>query len=144
MSKHKWDDRFMEMARLLSTWSKDPSTKVGAVIVDEERRIVGTGYNGFPRHVKDDPVRYEEKLVKYSMIVHSEANAILNAAKSVRGCTMYSTKFPCSECTKLIIQSGVARVIAPIPSPEGKWADDARFSKAMFSEALVLVRFHEV
>lgn len=135
----KWNDRFMEMAELVAGWSKDPSTKVGALIVDHDRRVVATGYNGFPRGVNDDPGRYETKMVKYKMIVHSEANAILNAVKSVRDCTMYTTKYPCSECAKLIIQSGIARVITPEPSKEGIWAEDSEYSRAMFRESMVFV-----
>ncbi len=68
----KWDGRFMDMAALLATWSKDPSTKVGAIITDTERRVIGSGYNGFPRGVIDDPLRYEEKAVKYRLVVHAE------------------------------------------------------------------------
>ena len=75
----KWDSRFMEMAELVSTWSKDPSTQIGVVIVDPLRRIVSTGYNGFPRGLSDAPERYEERSVKYAHIVHGELNAILSA-----------------------------------------------------------------
>ena len=135
----KWTDRFIEMAALISTWSKDPSTKVGAVVVDSERRIVSLGFNGFPRHVHDDAVRYEDKKVKYSMIVHAEANAIVSASASLLGKAMVATKSPCSECTKLIIQSGITTVIAPAPDREGKWADDHMFSDQMLREAGVTV-----
>jgi len=132
----KWNKRFMELAASIATWSKDPSTKVGAVIVDCNRRVVGTGYNGFPRGVGDDVERYEEKVVKYKLVVHSEANSILNAVKEVRDCTLYTTKFPCTECTKLIIQSGIASVVTPPPSDDGSvWAEDAKFSIRMLREA---------
>lgn len=130
----------MELASHFATWSKDPSTKVGAVIIDHDRRVVGSGYNGFPRGVIDNEDRYIEKMVKYKMVVHAEANSILNAVKSVRDCTLYATKFPCTECTKLIIQSGVCRVIAPTLVEDGSvWAEDAKFSITMLREAYVAV-----
>jgi dCMP deaminase len=130
----------MGVALHISKWSKDPSTKVGAVIVDHDRRIVGTGYNGFPRGVNDDEERYAEKMVKYKMVVHAEANSIMNAVKSVRDCTLYATKFPCTECTKLIIQMGISRVIAPAVKYDGSvWAEDAVFSTQMLKEALVSI-----
>jgi dCMP deaminase len=136
----KWDERFMQLASHFATWSKDPSTKVGAVIVDHDRRLVGTGYNGFPRGVGDEPERYVEKMVKYKLVVHAEANAIMNAVKSVRDCTLYATKYPCSECAKLIIQMGISRIIAPPPaSDDSVWAEDSKFSTRMFREAVVSV-----
>lgn len=138
-----WDDRFIGLANLIASWSKDPSTRVGAVIVDHDRRIVGTGYNGFPRGVKDDPERYADKPVKYKLVVHAEANAIMNAVKSVRDLTMYTTKYPCSDCVKLIIQSGLSLVITPPPGTGEPWATDAEFSAQMMKEALVAVRIKQ-
>lgn len=138
----KWDARFMALAEHIADWSKDPSTKVGAVIVNSMRGIVGLGFNGFPRGVEDHAERYANKPTKYKMIVHSEANAILNANSSVNGCAMYTTKFPCSDCAKLIIQSGICQVFAPPPissSGDGPWVEDAKFSFTMFQEAGVAV-----
>lgn len=132
-----WASRFGVLAQLVSTWSKDPLKKVGAVIVDGRRRIVSVGYNGFPRDVDDDPARYEEKSVKYAMIVHAEANAILNANAPVRGLWLFTTKYPCTECVKLIIQSGVDVIYSPMPSTSGKWADDSVIAKQMLAEACV-------
>jgi dCMP deaminase len=130
----------MRLAEHIAQWSKDPSTKVGSVIVDHDRRLVGTGYNGFPRGVGDEDWRYAEKMVKYKLVVHAEANSIMNAVKSVRDCTLYATKFPCTECAKLIIQMGISRVISPLPADDGSvWSEDARFSMQMFKEALVAV-----
>lgn len=134
-----WRRRFMSLALHVSSWSKDPSTKVGSVITDEFRRVVGLGYNGFPRGVIDAPDRYENKEVKYKMIVHGEANAILNAIASVRHATLYSTKHPCSDCVKLIIQSGIARIVCPAPSEDGIWAEDSRHARQMLREAGVIV-----
>lgn len=137
----KWDGRFFDLALEVAGWSKDPSTKVGSVLVDTSRRIVGTGYNGFPRGVNDDQIRYLEKAVKYRMIVHAEANALLNAVASATDATLYATKFPCTECTKLIIQRGVYRVVAPKPDLDGKWGEDAQFSTQMLREAVVRVDY---
>jgi dCMP deaminase len=141
-----WTQRFMELAAHIATWSKDPSTKVGAVIVDKKRRVIGLGYNGFPRGVSDSKDRYEHRPTKYKLVVHSEANAILNANanRSVEGCTLYTTKFPCTDCTKLIIQSGIAEVVTPV-APEGDraWTEDAEVSKVMMLEAEVTITLLE-
>lgn len=142
-TKLKWDRRFLELARLVATWSKDPSTKVGAVIVNPERVPIGLGYNGFPRGVDDLPARYADRPTKYGLIVHSEANAILNASARVQGCTLYTTKFPCSSCTKLIVQSGIDRVVyPPIDKADPgyqRWAEDAKYSFTMLNEAAILL-----
>ena len=130
----------MKLAEEVATWSKDPSTKVGAIITDHSNRVIGLGYNGFPRGVSDTEDRYADKLVKYGLIVHAEANAILNALTSVKECLLYTTKFPCSECAKLIIQSGIVKVYAPAPATDGKWADDANFSIQMLNESGVEIR----
>lgn len=145
---NKWDERFVGLAQHVAQWSKDPSTKVGAVITDDLRRIVSLGFNGFPRSVVDDPDRYENRMVKYKLIVHAEANALMSAGRLVSGCTLYATKFPCSECAKLIIQSGIWRVVAPArgvvpggpvdPSAE-RWMEDALYAAQMFNEAAVVV-----
>lgn len=131
----KWRNRFVDMAKLVATWSKDPSTKVGAVIFDARRIVVGLGYNGFPRGVLDKPDRYDTKMAKYKLIVHAEANAILNATRSVRECGLLVTKHPCSECAKLIVQAGITDVFCPKPSTDQPWADDAEFAKIILSEA---------
>lgn len=139
----KWHKRFMELSNLISTWSKDPSTQVGSVIVDADRRIVGTGYNGFPRGVLDNPERYEEKSIKYKMVVHAEANAIMNAVKSVRDCMLFATKSPCSECVKLIIQMGIWKVVSPRPAIDGVWAEDSMYAMQMMKEAGVIFTPYE-
>lgn len=116
----KWDIRFMKIAREISTWSKDPSRKVGAVIVNNDRRILATGYNGFPKGIADDEERLNDREKKYPRIVHAEMNALMNAlysGVSVRDATIYVYGLPvCPECTKSIIQSGIKRVvISPDP-----------------------------
>lgn len=134
-----WDERFMTLALHVSTWSKDPKCSVGAIITDSQRRVVGLGYNGFPRGVSDDVARYADKYVKEKLVVHAEANAILNAAR-VSGCAIYTTKFPCSECAKLIAQSDIATIVCP-PRPLGATldAEDANFASVILHEAGVML-----
>lgn len=124
----KWDKRFMRLARDIATWSKDPSSKIGAVIVNDERRILATGYNGFPRGIADSDDRLNDREKKYSMIVHAELNALMNAlyaGVSVKGATLYVYGLPiCSDCTKSVIQSGIARIVITDPRDEDvpeKW-----------------------
>lgn len=110
-----WDQYFMGVALLSQKRSKDPHTQVGATIVNPNKRIIGIGYNGFPRHIDDDtfPWNPSEKLSesKYAYVVHAEANAILNSTSSLEGSTLYVTLFPCNECVKLLIQSGIKEVV---------------------------------
>ena len=111
-----WDEYFMGVALLAAQRSKDPSTQVGACIVDANKKILSTGYNGFPYGCSDDdfPWNRDESLgeTKYQFVVHAELNAILNASeKNLRGSTVYVGLFPCNECAKAIIQSGIKEVI---------------------------------
>lgn len=128
-----WNLRFYSLAKEISTWSKDPSTKVGAIIVNN-KEIVSTGYNGFPAGVFDYSDRYENREVKYALTVHAEANAILHAKCNIKNYSIYSTLFPCATCAGLIIQSGIKYVFAPEPDME-RWAKSFEFSKMMFDEA---------
>ena len=113
----KWDRRFMEMAQMISTWSKDPSSKIGAVVVNDEKRIIATGYNGFPRGIDDSEERLNNRDEKYPRIIHAEMNALMNAlynGVSVKGCTLYVYGLPvCPACTKCVIQAGIKRVVIP-------------------------------
>ena len=131
-----WTQRFLALALHVAEWSKDPSTKVGAVVVDSDRIVLSLGYNGFPRGVIDSTERLSERPVKYAFTVHAEANALLNASRSVRGATLYCTLLPCSECAKLVIQAGIRRVVCPAPA-EGyeRWADSFRMAREMFQES---------
>ena len=110
-----WDEYFMGVAILSSKRSKDPSTQVGACIVNKDKKIVGIGYNGFPNGVDDDkfPWGKDGNYVdtKYPYVVHAEPNAMLNATSSLHNCTIYVTLFPCCECAKLIIQSGIKEIV---------------------------------
>lgn len=109
----KWDYRMIYLADNIAQWSKDPNTRVGAVITDSLHRVVGTGYNGFPRGVADKYERYNDKEEKYSFVVHAELNAILNSTIKLDTdyTTLYTTLSPCRECAKAIIQSGIRRVV---------------------------------
>lgn len=110
-----WDEYFMGLAHLSALRSKDPNTQVGAAIVDENHRVVSVGYNGFPTGVSDDEFPWSREgdvlASKYAFVVHAELNAILNSQRSVRGCTIYVSLFPCNECAKAIIQSGIKKIV---------------------------------
>lgn len=115
MSHLSWDDYFMNTALLSAMRSKDPSTKVGAVVVNEDNRIIGIGYNGFPNGCSDEDFPWEREgdflETKYAYVVHAEENAILNSTTSVKGASIFVSLFPCHECAKKIIQSGIREVV---------------------------------
>ena len=137
-----WDGRFMRLAECISEWSKDPSSKIGAVIVDSNRRIVSTGYNGLPRGVVDSDERLSDRELKYRMVLHAEENAILFAKQDLDGCSLYVTKMPpCSHCAALIAQSGIKRVYAPKSEIPERWTESVGLTKTMFSEAGIELRF---
>jgi dCMP deaminase len=136
MSINKWDKRFLDLALFISGWSKDPSTRCGAVIT-RGNRIISLGFNGFPSGVHDDG-RLEDRETKYKMVLHAEDNALLFAKQDLTGCTIYTQPFPpCSRCAGKIIQSGITKVIAPTESPElwNRWRDDLTLASDMFREA---------
>lgn len=139
---HKWERRFLELAEHISTWSRDPSTKVGAVIVDAERRVLGMGYNGLPRGVLDTVERLTNRELKYPMTIHAEVNAIHNARGDVRGSTIYVHPLPtCARCAGQIIQAGITRVVCRPPVSDGTrpWSDEFNLSLQMYEEAGVSV-----
>ncbi len=140
-----WDEYFMGIALLSSMRSKDPSTQVGACIVDNDRRIRSMGYNGMPRCCEDDIYPWDRGDgldSKYLYVCHAELNAILNCnTGTVRGCTVYTTLFPCNECAKAIIQSGIAEVV--YYSDKYADSDSVRASKRMFDTAGVRYRPYE-
>lgn len=133
-----WDEYFMGVALLSSQRSKDPGTQVGACIVNAENRIVSMGYNGMPRGCDDDTYPWERDGdvldTKYAFVCHAELNAILNASLGdLRGCRVYTTLFPCNECTKAIIQKGISEVI--YLSDKYADTDTVRASKKMLDSA---------
>ena len=140
----KWDRRFLELAKHISKWSKDPSTKVGCVVVGEDREIRSTGFNGFPRGIEDDSDRLEDREQKYPLICHAEENAIMHAARigiSLKGNTAYISWPPCSRCARSLIQAGVNEVVFPagVDVPK-RWRPDFDIAIAMMNEAGIAVR----
>lgn len=131
----KWLKRFMAMAEMVSTWSKDPSTQVGAVIINDNRVILGTGYNGFARGVADYPYRYADRAVKYPMVIHAEINAVLNSNGSVKNGILFTYPFPCcAPCSALMIQAGIQQVVSPKHIPE-RWKESVDIGMKMYKEA---------
>jgi dCMP deaminase len=140
----KWDARFLELAKHISDWSKDPSTKVGCVVVGEDREIRSTGFNGFPRGIEDNIERLEDREQKYPLICHAEENAIMHAARigvSLKGSTAYVTWPPCSRCARSLIQAGIKEVVYSSEEeiPE-RWVEDFNISTNMLREAGLNVR----
>lgn len=132
----KWDFRFLRLAEHISEWSKDPSTKVGAVIADPSNRIVSVGFNGFAARVHDSPSRLEDRDQKLAMTIHGDLNAILFARQSLVGCTMYTWPFaPCSNCASVIVQVGIRRVVAPKLPSNHRWTASVELARLLFNEA---------
>ena len=137
----KWDERFLELAKQIASWSKDPSTQVGCVVVGPDREIRSTGFNGLPRGIEDSEDRLNNREIKYPMICHAEENAIMHAARigiSLKDCTAYVTWPPCTRCARSLIQAGISEVIYPkaIDVPD-RWIEDFDLSLEMFKEAAV-------
>jgi dCMP deaminase len=141
----KWDRFYLGLAEYYATASKDPSTKVGAVIVNNNS-VVGLGYNGFPRGVKDTEERLNDRTWKYPLVAHAELNAIINAGHAARGGTIYvvpTLMLPgaCPECSKAIVQAGIKEIVNwHKDNLEGKWADMMKFSKVILEEGGVTCR----
>lgn len=140
---NKWHNRFLELAKHVSSWSKD-TTQVGAVIVHPDtKKVVGLGYNGFPRHVNDDPTRYADRDTKLKFVCHAELNAILNANGPVAGCDIYvyptmMKPASCPECSKAIVQSGIRTLYYyENDTTDSKWVDLEKFSHTILYEGRV-------
>ena len=132
-----WDEYFMGLAHLSAMRSKDPNTQVGACIVDQNNKVVSIGYNGFPIGISDKKFPWEREGgvldTKYAYVVHAELNAILNSSRSLNDCILYVSLFPCNECAKAIIQSGIKKIYYE----SDKYADLDNFkaSRRMLEEA---------
>ena len=134
-----WDKRFLQLAKHISEWSKDPSTQVGCVVVGPDRELRSTGFNGLPRGIEDNEQRLNNREIKYPLICHAEENAIMHAARigmSLKGCTAYITWPPCTRCARSLIQAGISTIIYPkdIEIPE-RWLEDFNLSLNMLKEA---------
>lgn len=137
-----WDEYFMGIALLSSMRSKDPNTQVGACIVNEDKRIVGVGYNGLPKGCNDEDFPWEREgeflKTKYPYVCHAELNAILNSIQSLKDCIIYVALFPCNECSKAIIQSGIKEIVYLSDKHNGTDANKA--SKKMLETAGIKFR----
>lgn len=137
-----WDEYFMGIALLSSMRSKDPNTQVGACIVNEDKRIVGVGYNGLPKGCNDEDFPWEREgeflETKYPYVCHAELNAILNSIQSLKNCIIYVALFPCNECSKAIIQSGIKEIVYLSDKHSGTDANKA--SKKMLETAGIKFR----
>jgi dCMP deaminase len=138
LKQNCWDIRFMRMAHEVASWSKDPSTKVGCVLV-KDRKIISMGYNGFPRLIEDDLNRLIDREVKYEMTVHAEQNAVITAALhgiSTAGSTAYVTFSPCSRCAAVLINAGISTVVVSAADviPD-RWLENFRLAAELLNEA---------
>jgi len=149
-TKEWWDNWFLQLAAFYSTASKDPSTKVGAVLVESRTNLVlGLGYNGFPRGVQDTQERLENRELKYKLVVHAEVNAILMAGNRARGGRLYvypSFMLPpiCNECCKVAIQAGISEIVGFMVDEQDaralRWKDSILISRMMCDEAGIAYR----
>lgn len=144
----KWDRRFLELAYQIGLWSKDRSTRVGAVIVGPDLEIRSTGYNGFPRGVNDDVDERHERPQKYLWTEHAERNAIYNAARfgtPLKGCTLYLMWFPCADCARAIVQVGITNLVSMrVPDwDHERWGTSFRCADTILREGGVAIRFGE-
>jgi dCMP deaminase len=133
----KWNNRFLKLAEEVSTWSLDPSTKVGCVIVRPDKTIASIGYNGFPRNVDDSAERYNDRELKYLMVKHAEENAVLFSKESLTGYTAYVTHHPCANCTGTLVQKGITCIVTRKPTDAfaERFKKSFEASKIMIEEA---------
>lgn len=144
----KWDARFIELAKFVSAWSKDPRAKVGAVIVTKAGGAIALGYNGFPAGVVDDERLYKKEL-KLDMVIHAEQNALLTAGTRANGATLYVWGKPiCARCAVLIIQAGISRIVLTNPEDEtdktSSWYKLGILAVQMFTEAGIEMKYYKV
>lgn len=150
----RWDHHFLRLALEHARMSKDPSTRVGSIIVGPDREIRSAGFNGLPRGITDTPERLSDRDMKLRLVVHGEMNAVLNAARvgiPLKGCTLYLVATdnsgsiwggpPCTRCTVEIIQTGIVEVVSfPFKAVPSRWADDVRFARDLLQEAGITYR----
>ena len=138
----KWDRWFLGMAEYVSTASKDPSTKVGAIIVDSNRRVISMGYNGLPQKIKDTPKLLENRELKLRTIIHGEINALLFANSKVNGCTLYTFPFmPCGQCCSIFIQADIKRIVSLFNKNE-RWEKDFDITTLLCYEAKIELKLY--
>lgn len=138
-TSHKvWDMRFMRLASEAKQWSKDPDEGVGAVVVSADRRQFSFGYNGLPKGHKDDRATLGDKELKNRLTVHAERNALDNAPFDLDGATLYTTKPPCLECAKGMVQKGIARVVVVGWRPDSRWFKEQQFARSFLQDYMHL------
>jgi dCMP deaminase len=140
----KWNRRFLELTAVIASWSKDPSTKVGAIIVDAKNRILSTGYNGFPPGVQDTEERLQNRDWKYPLTVHAEANAIIFARTNLEECTIYSSLYPCAPCAGKIAAAGIKQLVSYADKTNPRWIESFEKADVIFREAGVDVTLYDV
>lgn len=143
---YNWDKYFIDMARFVATKSKDPNTKVGCVIIGPDHEIRSTGYNGLPRGLDDNLPERNERPTKYKFYEHSERNAIYNSARhgtALKGCTVYITAPPCSDCVRGLIQVGIVEVVVVKDHGWDGWKEHREQAIAMMNEAGIIFRYFE-
>lgn len=133
----KWMHRFMQIAKEVAAWSKDPSTKVGAVLVSRNKQILSTGYNGFPANIEDKEEWYNDRSIKYDLTVHAELNTILNAAKNgvnIKDSILFVTSLPvCKDCAKHVAQAGISAVVKEDIPVDLRWKESNAIAEKIFS-----------
>ena len=139
----KWDARFLDLCDHIAEWSRDPSSKVGAVIVRPDKSVASMGFNGFPQAMPDSEHLYNDRECKYPRIIHAEMNALLFMRERIGpGYTLYTSPYPpCSNCAKHYIQAGIKRVVAPDYEWPDRWVKDLKLSEALWEEAGVELRY---
>lgn len=145
---NKWDIRYLQLAEEVASWSKDPSTQIGAIAVGNKGQVLSQGYNGFPRGIIDKDAYYLDRETKYKYVVHAEMNVIYNATYngvSLDGATLYVTGLPvCSDCAKGVIQVGIQRVVMKEQNVPLKWIDSWKTTAGMFEQANIKWEFINV
>ena len=145
---NKWDIRYLQLAQEVASWSKDPSTQIGAIAVGNKGQVLSQGYNGFPRGIIDKDEYYLDRETKYKYVVHAEMNVIYNATYngvSLDGATLYVTGLPvCSDCAKGVIQVGIQRVVMKEQNVPLKWIDSWKTTAGMFEQANIKWEFINV
>lgn len=141
-----WDNKFIDLANFVKTWSKDKSTQTSAVIIDpESNSILSIGYNGFPRGVNDQVEERYERPLKYKYTEHAERNAIYNAARNgikLKGSVMYLQWYPCCDCARAIIQSGISTLFCGKPNfDDERWGEDFKITEVLLREGGIQVNY---
>lgn len=139
----KWDKRHLAMAQMVATWSKDPRTKVGCVLVGADPRDITFGYNGFPPGIADTKERLADRETKNMLTQHAERNALDNARFDTRGGTIVTTRYPCHECAKSMVVKGIGTLITPRPPTDPVWSQSSHVASMLFHEKNILVVYYE-